>query len=146
MQIPIIKSEKIRKIIDKFILPIVLFALPLVTVNQGVDVSDSTYSLGNYLFADRLEGMWVISTYLSNLFGSFIVRLPGGSALLWANIYTGIILAITVIGAFYSLKKDIGTPAAFFGGVVAIEMCWIPTGILYNYLSYLFLTVGAEQL
>lgn len=143
MQIPIIKSEKIRKIIDKFILPIVLFALPLVTVNQGVDVSDSTYSLGNYLFADRLEGMWVISTYLSNLFGSFIVRLPGGSALLWANIYTGIILAITVIGAFYSLKKDIGTPAAFFGGVVAIEMCWIPTGILYNYLSYLFLTVGA---
>lgn len=137
------KSERTKKIFDKFIFPAVLLLVTMVTVNQGVDVSDSTYSLGNYLFADRLEGMWVISTYLSNLFGSLIVKLPGGSTLLGANIYTRLVLAATVLAVYYLLKNETGSFVSFLGGILAIDMCWIPTGILYNYLSYLFLTVGA---
>ena len=137
------KSERTKKIFDKFIFPAVLLLVTMVTVNQGVDVSDSTYSLGNYLFADRLEGMWVISTYLSNLFGSLIVNLPGGSTLLGANIYTRLVLAATVLAVYYLLKNETGSFVSFLGGILAIDMCWIPTGILYNYLSYLFLTVGA---
>lgn len=137
------KSERTKKIFDKFIFPAVLLLVTMVTVNQGVDVSDSTYSLGNYLFADRLEGMWVISTYLSNLFGSLIVNLPGGSTLLGANIYTRLVLATTVLAVYYLLKNETGSFVSFLGGILAIDMCWIPTGILYNYLSYLFLTVGA---
>ena len=137
------KSERTKKIFDKFIFPAVLLFVTMVTVNQGVDVSDSTYSLGNYLFADRLEGTWVISTYLSNLFGSLIVKLPGGSTLLGANIYTRLVLAATVLAVYYLLKNETGSFVSFLGGILAIDMCWIPTGILYNYLSYLFLTVGA---
>lgn len=137
------KSERTKKIFDKFIFSAVLLLVTMVTVNQGVDVSDSTYSLGNYLFADRLEGMWVISTYLSNLFGSLIVKLPGGSTLLGANIYTRLVLAATVLAVYYLLKNETGSFVSFLGGILAIDMCWIPTGILYNYLSYLFLTVGA---
>lgn len=137
------KSERTKKIFDKFIFPAVLLLVTMVTVNQGVDVSDSTYSLGNYLFADRLEGMWVISTYLSNLFGSLIVKLPGGSTLLGANIYTRLVLVATVLAVYYLLKNETGSFVSFLGGILAIDMCWIPTGILYNYLSYLFLTVGA---
>lgn len=137
------KSERTKKIFDKFIFPAVLLLVTMVTVNQGVDVSDSTYSLGNYLFADRLEGTWVISTYLSNLFGSLIVKLPGGSTLLGANIYTRLVLAATVLAVYYLLKNETGSFVSFLGGILAIDMCWIPTGILYNYLSYLFLTVGA---
>lgn len=137
------RSEKMKKLFDKFIFPVVLLLSTMTTVNQGVDVSDSTYSLGNYLFADRLEGMWVISTYLSNLFGALIVKLPGGDTLLGANIYTRLVLAATVLLVYYSLKNGIGSPVAFIGGFLSICMCWIPTGILYNYLSYLFLTLGA---
>ena len=137
------KSERTKKIFDKFIFPAVLLFATMVTVNQGVDVSDSTYSLGNYLFADRLEGMWVISTYLSNLLGSLLVKLPGGSTLLGANLYTRLVLAATVLVVYYFLKNEIGSDLSFLGGLLAIDMCWIPTGILYNYLSYLLLTVGA---
>ena len=137
------KSEKIKRVFDKFIFPAVLLFATMVTVNQGVDVSDSTYSLGNYLFADRLEGMWVISTYLSNLLGSLLVKLPGGSTLLGANLYTRLVLAATVLVVYYFLKNEIGSDLSFLGGLLAIDMCWIPTGILYNYLSYLLLTVGA---
>lgn len=137
------KFEKTKKVLNKFIFPLVLLLATMVTVNQGIDVSDSTYSLGNYLFADRLEGMWVISTYLSNLLGSLMVRLPGGSTLLGANIYTRLILTATALCVYYLLRDEIGAPEAFLGSLLAIDMCWIPTGILYNYLTYLLLTVGA---
>ena len=30
----------------------------------------------------------------------------------------------------------------FLGEIIAIGFCWIPAGILYNYLSYFFLTLG----
>ena len=31
----------------------------------------------------------------------------------------------------------------FAGEMIAIGFCWIPSGILYNYLSYFFFTLGA---
>lgn len=137
------KSEKMKKITELYIYPVALFILPLLTVNQGVDVSDSTYSLGNYLFADRLDGMWVISTYISNLIGSAIVHLPGGSRLLIANIYTGIILSAIALMVYFFLKKDFDSSYVFLGESIAVCLCWIPTGILYNYISYFFMTAGA---
>lgn len=136
------KLDRMKKISEMWIYPIALFILPLLTVNQGVDVSDSTYSLGNYLFADGLDGMWVISTYLSNLLGSVIVRLPGGSRLLGANIYTGIILSAIGLIVYFSLKKEFEGAHLFIGECIALCLCWIPTGILYNYASYLFMTAG----
>lgn len=140
------KSERLKRIVESWIYPVALFILPLLTVNQGVDVSDSTYSLGNYLFADSLEGMWVISTYLSNLIGSVIVRLPGGGRLLWANVYTGIILSAIGLIVYFSLKNEYDSAHIFIGESVALCLCWIPTGILYNYLSYLLMVVGCMLL
>jgi len=140
------KSERLKKITESWIYPLALFILPLLTVNQGVDVSDSTYSLGNYLFADKLDGMWVISTYLSNLIGSAVVRLPGGSRLLWANVYTGIILSAIGILVYFSLKKEFNSAHVFIGECIALCLCWIPTGILYNYVSYLFMAAGGMLL
>lgn len=140
------KSERLKKITESWIYPLALFILPLLTVNQGVDVSDSTYSLGNYLFADKLDGMWVISTYLSNLIGSAVVRLPGGGRLLWANVYTGIILSAIGILVYFSLKKEFESAHVFIGECIALCLCWIPTGILYNYVSYLLMAVGGVLL
>lgn len=134
--------NKYRKIIEYIIYPLALIMLPLTNYNQGVDVSDSTYSLGNYLFVERMEGMWGISTYLSNVVGSLIVKLPGAMNLKGANIYTGLILGTIGLIVYFALKDDFDARYVFLGEFAALAFCWIPTGILYNYLSYLFMTAG----
>jgi len=135
--------DKKKLNIGRFIYPVALLILPLLKINQGFDVSDSMYSLGNYMFSDRLDGMWVMSTYLSNLAGSLIMKLPGADRLVVANLYTGLVLSCTALIVYFVLKEEVGESCAFLGEFTAVSMCWIPTGILYNYLTYLLLTVGA---
>lgn len=138
--------NKYRKIIEYIIYPISLLILPVMNYTQGVDVSDSTYSLGNYLFSDKLEGMWVMSTYLSNLFGRIIINLPGAATLRIANIYFGIILGSVGLLVYFALKNDFDARYVFLGEFIAICCCWIPKGILYNYLSYFIMAAGALAL
>ncbi len=135
--------NKYKRLIEYVIYPLALLLLPLMNYNQGVDVSDSTYSLGNYLFADRLQGMWVISTYLSNVIGSFIMKLPGATTLRVANIYTGLILSCIGLLVYFALRNDFDSRYVFLGEFAALAFCWIPTGILYNYLSYCLMAAGA---
>ena len=68
-------------------------------------MSDSTYSLGNYLFFDRLEGTWVISTYLSNVVGWLLTKLPFGTTLLGMNLYSRLITSGTIIALYFLLRK-----------------------------------------
>lgn len=135
--------KRVAKPLENVIFPLILLLWPLVKVGIGVDVSDSTYSLGNYLFADNLSGTWVMSTYLSNLVGSLFVHLPYGTTLIGMNVYTGLIVSATALLCYYVLRKDFRAPVLFIGEFVAISFCWIPTGILYNYLTYLLFTAGA---
>ena len=135
--------ERYKRIIESLIYPAALIVLPLLNHDQGVDISDSTYSLGNYMFSDRLSGMWVVSTYLSNKIGALILNLPGAHKLSTVNIYTGLILAAVALVVYFGIKEELGGAYAFIGEFAAICFCWIPTGILYNYLSYLFLVLGA---
>ena len=106
--------NKYRKIIEYVIYPLVLIILPVMNYNQGVDVSDSTYSLGNYLFADGLDGMWMMSTYLSNLFGKMLLKLPGATSLRIANIYTGLLLGAIGLMIYLILKTDFDARYVFF--------------------------------
>lgn len=136
--------KKYEHMMETFIFPLLLLLYPLMKIHQGVDVSDSTYSLGNYLFFDNMEGgMWVISTYLSNVFGAILVKLPGGETLAGMNLYTGLLVSILVLICYYILKKQWNPLIVFWGEILAVSFCWIPTVILYNYLTYLFFAVGA---
>ena len=135
--------KKYETVFEKNIFPILLFLYPLMKIRQGVDVSDSTYSLGNYLYFDKMEGMWVISTYLSNVFGSLLVKLPGGHTLVGMNLYTGLIVSILVLICYFILKKEWKAYVVFFGEILSVSFCWIPTGILYNYMTYLLFAIGA---
>ena len=135
--------KKISRPIEQLVFPIILLIWPLIKSAQGIDVTDSTYSLGNYLFADRLDSVWVLSTYLSNLFGALLVRLPGGATLLGANIYTGLIISATALMCYYALRKDFSAPVMFIGEFLAISFCWIPSSILYNYMTYLLFNGAA---
>lgn len=138
--------RKYYNCITKWIFPIILLIYPLIKINQGVDVSDSTYSLGNYLFFERLEGTWVISTYLSNVVGWLFTKLPFGTTLLGMNLYTGLVVSGLAIGLYFFLRKWMPDWIVFIGEFVAIGFLWIPTGILYNYLTYVFFSMGAVLL
>lgn len=131
------------KWITQICFPLVLFFYPFLTVNQGVDVSDSTYSLTNFLFFETMEGMWVVSTYVANVVGWILTKLPFGTTLLGMNIYTTMLVSATVLLVYYMLRKWMPAWIVFVGEMIAIGFCWIPTGILYNYLSYFFFTLGA---
>lgn len=135
--------RKYNNCITNWIFPILLFLYPLTKVNQGIDVSDTTYSLGNYLFFDRLEGMWVISTYLSNVVGYVLTKLPFGDTLLAMNIYTGMIVSALVFSIYQTLRKWMPEWIVFLAELIAIGFVWIPTTILYNYLTYVLFSIGA---
>ena len=129
--------------ITKWIFPLILLWYPLIKINQGVDVSDSTYSLGNYLFFPEMKGMWVVSTYLSNVIGWLMVKLPFADRLLVMNLYTGLLISALVLFLYFFMRKWMPEWIIFIGEIIAIGFLWIPTGILYNYLTYGFLAVGA---
>ena len=126
--------------------PLVVFLYPFWNVNQGVDVSDSTYSLTNFLFFDKMEGTWAVSTYVANVTGWFLTKLPGGKTLIGMNVYTTLLVSGTVLFVYYMLWKWMPAWIVFVGEIIAIGFCWIPTGILYNYLTYFFFTLGAVWL
>ena len=132
-----------KDVITKYIFPILLFLYPFLTVNQGVDVSDATYSFSNFLYFENMEGMWVVSTFVSNVVGWILTRLPMGTTLLGLKFYATFFLSGIVILVYFSLKKWMPAWIVFLGEMIAIGFCWIPAGILYNYLSYFFFTLGA---
>lgn len=138
--------QQYYEVITKYIFPIILFLYPFLTVNQGVDVSDSTYSFSNFLFFERMEGMWVVSTYVSNVAGWLLTKLPFGTTLLGMKIYATFLVSGTVLLVYYMFRRWMPAWIAFVGEMVAIGFCWIPAGILYNYLSYFLFTLGAVLL
>lgn len=131
------------KIIAKYIFPVILLLYPFLTVNQGVDVSDSTYSFSNFLFFERMEGMWVVSTYVSNVVGWLLTKLPFGTTLLGIKIYATFFISGTALLVYFMFCKWMPAWIVFVGEIIALGFCWIPAGILYNYLTYFLLTLGA---
>lgn len=131
-----------EKIWCNLVFPLILAVYPLVLIGQGVDVSDSTYSLSNFFYFPQTQGMWIISTYLANLLGWGLTRLPFGTTLLGMNLYTGLLVTATVLLVYTGLRKWMPAWIVFLGEVVAIGFLWIPSTILYNYLTYFFFAAG----
>ena len=132
-----------KEVITKFLFPILLFLYPFMTVNQGVDVSDSTYSFTNFLFFENMEGMWAVSTFVSNVTGWLLTKLPFGTTLLGLKFYATFLISGTVLLVYFASKQWMPAWIVFLGEIIAVGFCWIPAGILYNYLSYFFFTLGA---
>ena len=89
--------QQYYKVITTYIFPAILFLYPFLTVNQGVDVSDSTYSFSNFLYFERMEGMWVVSTYVANVMGWLLTKLPFGTTLLGIKVYATFLISGTVL-------------------------------------------------
>ena len=71
---------------------VLLLLLPLLKINQGVDLTDTPYSLGNYRFFEGADGVWVLATFLSNVTGYLFTRLPFGGTMIGMKLHGTVFL------------------------------------------------------
>lgn len=142
--------KKTMERVKNFICPDGVFILLLVAyamrhVHWGLDLLDTGYSYINFQHMDmeHMDSMWLFSTYLANIIGSFIMKLPLADTLLAQNIYTTVfVAALAVVGYLFCTKKiNMSRWIAFVGEFIALSLCWCPSSVLYNYVSYLLLLV-----
>ncbi|MBD5496097.1 MAG: hypothetical protein HDR12_17450 [Lachnospiraceae bacterium] len=141
-----LKDSKIYRICCSYIFPIILILYPLRHINIGLDFADTGYNYANFRYVglEHTDALYFFSTYLANVAGHFLTLLPGGHTLLFMNLYTGLFVSILAFISYLFLAKRMEIPAtlAFIGEFVAISICWCPTALLYNYMTYMLLLVG----
>lgn len=136
-------KKSVRLALD-ILFPICLVIYSVILVNQGVTVTDTGYNYGNYINFSTLDPMWKFSTFLATFIGNIFTHLPLGTTLLGLNIYTGLVKALIAVSTYficvYGLKMN--RSLMFLSQMMALGYCWCPTSLLYNYLTYLFFTLG----
>lgn len=132
-------KDKLYAALFKYVCPVILFLAPFWNVNQGVDFVDTGYSLGNYAYYDTMGNMWKLATFLANELAQVLRMLPGGKTVLGMNLYTTLLISSMAVAAWYFCKRYLPPVWVFVGELLAICLCWSPTVILYQYLTYFFL-------
>lgn len=134
--------NKFRGYIENGIFIVILTFYPLIKINQGLVMVDTTYSLTNFQYFPTSDGTWMAATYLSNVIGYLLMQLPKGNTLVGMYFYTGLILSAAALIFYFVLRRKIPAFIVFVGEMIALGLCWCPTTILYNYLTYLFMGAG----
>lgn len=138
-------EKKRTGVIENFMIVILAF-YPLRHINWGLDLWDTGYNYANftYMGMEHMDPMWLFSTYLSNAVGNLLTKLPGAGSLFGMNLYTGLFVsALALLSYWFCTRRlHMSVWTAFIGEMIAISLCWCPTALLYNYLTYL-LFLGA---
>jgi len=138
-------GEKVKKLFsDKVLLAtgsVLLMIFVMTGIFSGADLSDTTYSLANYKYFNSLEGSWKYATFLANLTGFLLMKVFGGNMIMM-NVATSMFILITSGIVLFALRKVIPVPILIAGELIAVGLCWCPSVILYNYISYLLLTAA----
>lgn len=129
-----------KNILENIALVLLAF-YPLRHIAWGLDLWDTGYNYANfqYMGTEHMDPMWLFSTYLANAAGNLLTRLPNGGTLLGMNLYTGLFAGVLgLVGYFFCTRAlRIPRPLAFAGEFAALSLCWCPTALLYNYLTYI---------
>lgn len=133
------KTSRRERILQAvFVVILLLYSLRHIT--WGLDLWDTGYNYANfqYMGTEHMDSMWLFSTYLANAVGHFLTMLPMADTLVGMNFYTGLFAGILGIGGYFFCTKKLGIPSwiAFLGELAALSLCWCPTALLYNYLTY----------
>ncbi len=128
------------------LLAVLLAFYPLRHVTLGVDIWDAGYNYANFQYngLEYMDSMWFFATWLANGIGALLTKLPGGGTVVGLNVYTALFVSAMAVGVYLFCVYRCKIPAwlAFAGEVLAMALCWAPTAVLYNYLTYLFLAVA----
>ncbi len=135
-------DKKVRIFIENICFPVLLLLYPLLLINQGLDVADTTYSLTNFQYFGQMKGTWMVATFLANVVGSLFMKLPFGDTMVGMNFYTSLVQSATALMVYLGLRKRIPALLLFLGEMMALGLCWCPSTILYNYLTYLLMTAA----
>lgn len=124
---------------------VILALYPLRHISWGLDLMDTGYNYANYTFVEHMDPMWFFSTWLSNIVGHWLTGLPKAGTLLGMNFYTGLFVSALALTAYWfcSRKLKIRPWLVFLGEMLAISLCWCPTALLYNYMTYVLLLAGS---
>ena len=138
------RSNKFYVLISEIIFIGLIIIMAFCKVNKGLDITDSAYSLSNFINAHKLDSMWYFSTFYANLLGRFFTFLPMGKTMLGINIYTGLVKLLMAVVAYLFFTREVkaSRELTFLGVIVSVALCWCPTTILYNYLTYFFFFLG----
>lgn len=128
--------------------PVILLLYPLRHILVGAEWWDTGYNYGNFVYMDRMDPMWVFSTYLGNALGHIFTKLPFGNYMVGLNVYTGLLVSLLALAGYFFFVKKVKLPSwiAFAGEVLAVSLCWCPTALLYNYLTYVLMGTGVMLL
>lgn len=137
------KNQKIKYHRIEYIFLIILILYPLRKIFVGLDLMDAGYSLGNYRFFDNMDETWKLATYLANIAGVMLMKLPLGNTWVGMNAYTLMLISITAAASYNSLRKYFKKKwLLFLGEMMALSLCWAPSTILYHYLGYFGITAA----
>lgn len=138
------KCSKFNAYIESLIFPIILLFYPLRHITQGVEWWDTAYNYGNFVYMKNVDPMWLFSTYFANALGNFFTKLPFGSYMIGLNFYTGLLISLMAVVGYFFFTKQVKIPfvLVFIGEFLAINLCWCPTALLYNYLTYFILGIA----
>lgn len=125
---------------------LILGMYPLRHIYIGVDLWDTGYNYANfqYMGTEHMDSMWLFSTYLANVVGNFLMKLPSAGSLAGMNLYTALFVSILAVTGYLFCTRTlkISPLVAFIGEFAAISLCWCPTAVLYNYLTYVFFLIS----
>ena len=125
---------------------VILAFYPLRHVRWGLDLMDTGYNYANFVYmgTEHMDPMWLFSTWLSNAVGHLLTKLPGGGRLVGMNIYTGLFVSLLALAGYFfcTRKLSIRPWVAFLGEMLAMSLCWCPTALLYNYMTYVLFLGG----
>lgn len=141
------KKSLWRRIVPCACFLVLLVLYPLRHARTGVDLWDGGYNYANFMFAgtEYMDSMWYFATWISNGVGALLMKLPFADTMLGMNIYTGLIVSLLASAGFLFCVKVLKLPSwlAFLGEIAACSLCWDPTAVLYNYLTFLLLMTGS---
>lgn len=133
-------SKRRRQNFAESMIVVLLAFLPLRHISWGLDLWDTGYNYANFVYmgTEHMDPMWLFSTYLANTVGHWLTTLPGAGNLLGMNLYTGLFVSILALLGYWFCTRILKMPVgiAFAGELAAISLCWCPTALLYNYLTY----------
>lgn len=125
---------------------VVLAFYPLRHIQIGLDLWDTGYNYANfqYMGTRHMDSMWLFSTYLTNVVGNMLTKLPNGDTLMGMNLYTGLFVSMLALMGYFFCSRKLKMPKAiaFAGEMTALSLCWCPSASFYNYLTYLFFMIS----
>lgn len=136
-------TDRMKRAVTNVIFPLLLFLYPFLKIDQGIDLTDSSYGLVNYLFFPNAGQEWTLATWLANALGALLIRLPFGDTLIGIRFYCSLLVCFMALLSYFFLKGKMPPWIAFLGEAAAVSLCWIPVTSLYNYLTFALFLSGS---